>query len=105
MKTIATLLVATAAALSMTLAQADDNAGVSKTEAKDLKTQSEAQYKARQKVAEAKEDLDKADCKTSLSGSAERACKKSAKAAAKSRKADAKTVHEAEEQAIKDAKK
>ena len=60
---------------------------------------------AREKSAEAKEELDKADCKTSMSGSAERACQKSAKAAAKSTKADAKTVHEAEEQAIKDAKK
>ena len=104
MKTIATLIAAVAAAFSLTLVQAADD-GVSKNEAKDLKTKSEAQYKAREKVAEAKEDLDKADCKTSLSGSAERACKKSAKAAAKSRKADAKTVHEAEEQAIKDAKK
>ena len=105
MKTITTVIAAVAAAFSLTLAQAADDAAVSKSEAKDLKTQSEAQYKARQKVAEAKEDLDKADCKTSLSGSAERACKKSAKAAAKSRKADAKTVHEAEEQAIKDSKK
>jgi len=104
MKTASTLFAALAAALSLTLAHAADT-GISKQEAKDLKTQSEAQYKARGKVAEAKEDLDKADCKTSLSGSAEHACKKSAKAAAKSRKADAKTQHEAEEQAIKDAKK
>lgn len=104
MKTVATLLSAIAATLSLTLAHAADP-GVSNSEAKDLKNQSEAQYKARQKQAEAKEDLDKADCKSSLSGSAERACQNSAKMAAKKNKADAKTVHESEEQAIKDSKK
>ena len=104
MKTLTTLAVALAAACSLTLAHAADPV-LSKDEAKDLKTQSEAQYKARQKVAEAKEDLNKADCDVSLKGSAERACKKSAKAKAKSAKADAKTAHEAEEQAIKDGKK
>ncbi len=84
---------------------ATDAAGISKTEAKDLKTQSEAQYKARKHVAEANETLGKADCKTALEGSAKRACEKGAKAAAKSDKADAKTLHEVQEQAIKDAKK
>jgi hypothetical protein len=104
MKTIAPLLSAVAAALSLTLAHAADP-GLSSSEAKDLKNQSEAQYKARQKQAEAREDLDKADCKSSLTGAAERACNKSAKMAAKKDKADAKTVHEAEEQTIKDGKK
>jgi hypothetical protein len=104
MKTVAKLLAAIAAALSLTLAHAADP-GVSKSEAKDMKNQSEAQYKASQKEAEAKEDLDKADCKNELSGAAQRSCEKSAKMAAKKNKADAKTQHEAEEQAIKDSKK
>jgi len=80
-------------------------AALSKGEAKDLKTQSEAQYKARKNVAEANEDLNKGDCKTALEGAAKRACLKSAKASAKSDKAAAKTVHELEEQKIKDATK
>jgi hypothetical protein len=85
---------------------ADDPAtGISRSEAKDLKTQSEAQYKARNKVAEAQETLNRADCKTALEGSAKRACEKTAKSAAKTQKSAAKTVHEAEEDAIKDAKK
>jgi hypothetical protein len=79
--------------------------GISRSEAKDLKTQSEAQYKARNKVAEAQETLNRADCKTALEGSAKRACEKTAKSAAKTQKSAAKTVHEAEEDAIKDAKK
>ena len=61
-----------------------DGATITKDEAKDLKTQSEAQYKARKKVAEANEDLNKADCKAALDGAAQRACEKSAKATAKS---------------------
>jgi hypothetical protein len=78
---------------------------LTKDEAKDLKTQSEAVYKARKNVAEANEDLNKGDCKTALEGSAKRACNKSARASAKSDKAAAKTVHEKEEQQIKDATK
>ena len=76
---------------------------LTKSEAKDLKTQSDAQYKARKNVAEANEDLAKGDCKVALEGSAKRACDKSAKASAKSGKADAKTLHEMEKQTIKDS--
>ena len=82
-----------------------DGATITKDEAQDLKTQSEAQYKARKKAAEANEDLNKADCKAALDGAAQRACEKSAKATAKGHKADAKTLHQVEEQRIKDAKK
>jgi len=107
-KNIAAALGALAAAFCLSAHAADDATaagGISRTEAKDLKTQSEAQYKARKKVAEAQEDLNRADCKTALDGAAKRACEKTAKADAKTKKAAAKTVHEAEESAIKDAKK
>ena len=105
-RTLTTLLAATAAAFCIGAHAADTTApAITKDEAKDLKTQSEAQYAARKKVAEAGETLNKADCKTALDGSAKRACEKSAKAQAKSQKADAKTLHEAEESAIKDGKK
>lgn len=103
-RTLTTLLAAVATTVCIG-AHAADSPGISNSEAKDLKTQSEAQYAARKKVAEAGETMNKADCKTSLEGSAKRTCEKSAKAQAKSQKADAKTVHEAEESAIKDAKK
>lgn len=99
---------ALATAFCLSAHAADDataGSGISRSEAKDLKTQSEAQYKARKKVAEAQEDLNRADCKTALDGGARRACEKTAKADAKTKKAAAKTVHEAEESAIKDAKK
>ena len=108
-KLVSITLAAAATALCLSAGAADTvkpaDAGLARAEAKDLKTQSEADYKARMKVAEANEVLNKADCKTALEGSARRACEKSAKAAAKSHKADAKTVHEIEEKAIKDAKK
>lgn len=99
---------ATALALGLPAAHAADDAasapaGLSKDDAKGLKTQSEGQYKARKKVAEANEALDRADCKTALDGSAKRACEKSAKAGAKSVKASAKMAHEIEEKQIKDA--
>ena len=109
-KTVSTLLAAAVAALCLQANAADDKAaaagtGVTKDQGKDLKTQSEADYKARKKIVEANEVLDKADCKTALDGAAKRACDKSAKAGAKGAKADAKMVHEIEEKAIKDAKK
>jgi hypothetical protein len=106
---ISAALAAVAAAFCLSAQAADtdktDAATLSRSEAKDLKTQSEGQYKARKKVAEANEALNKADCKTALEGSAKRACEKSAKAAAKSQKAGAKAVHEPEEDAIKEMKK
>ena len=109
-KTVSTLFTAIGASLCLAAVAADTHtagteAGLARSDAKDLKTHSEADYKARKKVAEANEVLNKADCKSALDGSAKRACEKSAKAAARSDKADAKTVHEAEEKAIKDAKK
>ena len=109
-KLFSTPLAVLATSLCLSAGAADNDKaatapGLARTEAKDLKTQSEADYNARKKVAEANEVLNKADCKTALEGSARRACENSAKAAAKSNKADAKTVHEIEEKAIKDAKK
>lgn len=70
--------------------------------AKDAKTQSKAEYKARKKVAEAQEDLNKADCEVSSDGAVERACKKEAKAQSKQDKAHAKTTYETEKQQIKE---
>lgn len=93
------------AALAADPAAPASGAAISKSDAKGMKTQSEAQYKARKNVAEANEDLNRGDCKTALEGSAKRACEKSAKAAAKSDKAAAKAVHEIEEKKIKDAAK
>ena len=108
-KLVSTTLAALATSLCLSAGAADNKAvtdpGLARTEARDLKVQSEADYNARKKVTEANEVLNKADCKSALDGSAKRACEKSAKAAAKSHKADAKTVHEIEEKAIKDATK
>lgn len=78
--------------------------GISRTEAKEMKAQSEGTYKARAKVAEANEALGKANCE-SMSGSARRACKSEANYVAKAEKARAKMVHELEEQQIKASKK
>ncbi len=110
-KNISILLAALATSLCLSAHAADSDKttpaaeGISRAQAKDLKTQSEAQYKARGKVAEANELMNKADCKTALDGAAKRACEASAKANAKGTKADAKMLHEAQETAIKDAKK
>lgn len=113
MNTSLTALTAAVAAAFLALgAQAADvandpaaaaSASLTRDEAKDLQTQSEAQYKARKKVAEANEALGKADCKTELDGAARRACEKSAKASAKVDKADAKTIRKMEDKAIKDS--
>ena len=73
---------------------------VSKSEAKDLKTQSKAEYKARKNIAEANHDLNKADCKTSAEGSVKRACESDARAQEKKEKADAKLIHKQEDQDI-----
>ncbi|HIV71835.1 MAG TPA: hypothetical protein H9903_12950 [Candidatus Aquabacterium excrementipullorum] len=97
---IKTLLAATAAAFSLSAMAADttlasDPGGtLTKQEARDLKTQNKAEYKANKKVAEANKDLDVADCKTaSLESKDERDCKAEAKAAAKATKHDAKEVY------------
>jgi hypothetical protein len=106
--TASAIIAAAAAAFCLSAVAADpatspSDPTVTKGEAKDLKTQSDARYKARKNVAEANEDLAKGDCKTALEGSAKRACEKHARASAKTDKAAAKTVHEVEEKKIKDA--
>jgi DNA-directed RNA polymerase subunit K/omega len=100
-----TLLIAAAATAFAMTAGAAEPATITKDEAKSLKAQSEGQYKARKNVAEANEDLNRADCKSALEGSAKRACEKSAKHTAKSDKAATKAVHEVEEKKIDAAKK
>ena len=74
--------------------------GVTKSEAKDLKTESKADYKARKNIAEANHDLNKADCKVNADGAVERACKADARAQEKKEKADAKLIHKTETQDI-----
>jgi hypothetical protein len=74
--------------------------GVTRDEAKDLKTQSKGEYKARKNIAEANHDLNKADCKVNADGSVERACKADARATEKKQKADAKVIHEQEKSDI-----
>jgi hypothetical protein len=71
-------------------------------QARDLKTESKAEYKARKKVADAQEDLDVADCKTSnLDSKTERDCKHDAKQLSKDAKKEAKQIHKDEKADIK----
>ena len=63
-----TLLIAAAATAFAMTAGAAEPATITKDEAKSLKAQSEGQYKARKNVAEANEDLNRADCKSALEG-------------------------------------
>ena len=74
--------------------------GVTHKEAKDLKTESKADYKARKNIAEANHDLNKGDCKVHTEGAVERACKADARAQEKKEKADAKLIHKTEQQDI-----
>ena len=74
--------------------------GITHSEAKDLKTESKADYKARKNIAEANHDLNKADCKVTTDGAVERACKADARAQEKKEKADAKLIHKQETQDI-----
>ena len=74
--------------------------GITKSEAKDLKTESKGDYKARKNIAEANHDLNKADCKVNADGAVERACKADARAQEKKDKADAKLIHKQEVQDI-----
>jgi len=74
--------------------------GVTHAEAKDLKTESKADYKARKNIAEANHDLNKADCKVNSDGAVERACKADARAQERKEKADAKLIHKQETQDI-----
>ena len=74
--------------------------GLTRSEAKDAKIQSEAEYKARKNIAEANHDLNKADCKVDASGAVERACKSDARMQEKKDKADANLIHKQETQDI-----
>ena len=74
--------------------------GITHSEAKDLKTQSTADYKARKNIAEANHDLNKADCKINSDGAVKRACDADARAQEKKEKADAKLIHKTETQDI-----
>ena len=74
--------------------------GVTKSQAKDLKIESKADYKARKNIAEANHDLNKADCKVGSDGAVERACKADARAQEKKDKADANLIHKQETQDI-----
>ena len=74
--------------------------GLTRSEAKDAKIQSTAEYKARKNIAEANHDLNKDDCKVDGSGAVERACKSDARAQEKKDKADANLIHKQETQDI-----
>lgn len=74
--------------------------GITKAQAKDLKTESKADYNARKNIAEANHDLNKADCKVGSDGAVERACKADARAQEKKEKADANLIHKQETQDI-----
>jgi hypothetical protein len=74
--------------------------GITKSQAKDLKIESTADYKARKNIAEANHDLNKADCKVGSDGAVERACKSDARAQEKKDKADANLIHKQETQDI-----
>jgi hypothetical protein len=101
MKTvIATLFAATLACQGLP-ALAQEGPAINKQEAKDLNTQSKAEYEARKDLADANHELNKADCEITADGSAERACKKEARAARKAQKAEAKQIHENDKDAIK----
>ena len=96
------ILAITAACYGLSVRAADDAApALTKQEAKDARTQSDAVYKARKDVADANHELSKGDCEVAADGSTERACKKDARAQKKKEKADAKLQHEAEKDAIK----
>ena len=76
-------------------------APLTRGEQHDMKVQSEADFKARKKIADANLDENKAACENAAYGSLEHACKKDAKAEANKDKADAKVIHEADKVDIK----
>jgi hypothetical protein len=77
---------------------------ISRGQARDMNNEAKAEYKAQKKVADANKELNKAECETNLDGGTERACKKTAKKAAETDKAAAKTVYKAQKEDIKDQK-
>lgn len=102
------ILAAGTLGLSLTMAHAADTTApategkLTSEQARDLKTESKAEYKARKKVADAQEGLDVADCKTSgLDSKNERDCKHDAKEASKAAKKEAKQIHKDEKADIK----
>lgn len=95
-KTLVALLAATVATLSPGAYADSADAPLTHSQASDLKTQSNADYKADKKIADANHTLNKADCKENTSGGVERACKKDAKAQSRQDKADAKLQNKAE---------
>ncbi|WP_298233426.1 hypothetical protein [uncultured Azohydromonas sp.] len=101
MKTIFAALIAVTLASQGLPVLAQEQPVINKQEAKDLNTQSKAEYEARKDLADANHELNKADCEITADGSAERACKKEAKALRKAQKAEAKQIHEGDKQAIK----
>ena len=75
---------------------------ITRQEARDLKTESKAEYKARKKVTDAQKVLDIADCKTAgLEPKEQRDCKKEAKDAAKAAKKEAKEIYKEDKAEIK----
>lgn len=92
-KTLATLIAASATCLCLGAHAADDTTTppLDHAQAKSAEKHSDAKYKADKKKADANEDLNKANCDSSLTKEG-RACKDDAKAEAKKEKADAK-VH------------
>lgn len=105
---IKTILAAGTLGLSLSMAHAVDTitpateGKLTSEQARDLKTESKAEYKARKKVADAQEGLDVADCKTSgLDSKNERDCKHDAKEASKAAKKEAKQIHKDEKSDIK----
>lgn len=101
MKTLFAALIAAALASPGLPALAQEQPAINKQEAKDMNTQSKAEYEARKDLADANHELNKADCEITADGGAERACKKEAKAVRKAQKAEAKQIHESDKQAIK----
>ena len=101
MKTLFAALIAATLVSPSLPALAQEQPAINKQEAKDLNTQSKAEYEARKDLADANHELNKADCEITADGSAERACKKEAKAVRKAQKAEAKQIHESDKQAIK----
>lgn len=101
MKNIFAVLIAAALASPGLPVLAQEQPAINKQEAKDLATQSKAEYEARKDLADANHELNKADCEITEEGGAERACKKEAKALRKAQKAEAKQIHEGDKQAIK----
>jgi hypothetical protein len=108
-KLLITLVAATMASFGFTAAQAAGTTAtasapaLSHDQAKDAKTQADAQYKAKKDQADASEKLNKANCDTAHNSThgEKSACKDVAEAQAKKQKADAKLQKETDDANIK----